>query len=107
MSPGSEGEVWSRLTSCATGFWKAGEGWLEQQAGASGPAGPVGGGLGPGHSHEREEQARDGASFLIELGVPGLQDSPGARANRSSFCELLPCPVLGAPGSGLVPCSVT
>lgn len=63
-----------------------------------------GGGLGPGHSHEREEQAWDGASFLIESGVPGLQDSPRAHANRRSFCELLPCPVLGAPGSGLVPC---
>lgn len=39
-------------------------------------------GLGPGHSHEREEQAWDGASFLIESGVPGLQDSPRAHANR-------------------------
>ena len=53
-----------------------------------------------GTSHEREEQAHGGASFLIESGVPGLRDSLGTRADRSSSCCV---PSSGAPGSGLVP----
>ena len=39
----------------------------------------------------------------IESGVPGLQDHARTCGNRSSLCELLPRPVLGAQGSGLVP----
>lgn len=51
------------------------EGWLEQQAGVSGRQAQWGGSLGPGHSHEREEQAWDGASFLI-AGSLGFKTVP-------------------------------
>lgn len=65
------------------------------------PAGPVG--WGPGtraRAMKGKSRLCGGASFLIESGVPGLRDSPGTCADRSSSCCV---PSSGALGSGLVP----